>query len=327
MAVLVTGGAGYIGSHVVARLLARGEQVTVLDNLSTGNRAAVPAGATFVEGAVQDTALLARLFSETKYDCVLHFAAALIVPESVSNPLKYYANNVGGMLSLLQAATAAAVPHIIFSSTAATYGMPAVSRPIRETDEQKPINPYGSSKLAAEFMLQETALAHGLTYVILRYFNVAGAALDGNNGQRSKNATHLIKVAAEAALGKRPGMGIFGTDYETPDGTCIRDYIHVEDLAAAHLAALDYLRAGKPSTIANCGYSKGYSVREVIDMVKQVSGADFKVDEVPRRAGDPALLVADCSRAREVLGWQPQHDDLREIVASALAWERKLEAA
>ncbi|HEY0232951.1 MAG TPA: UDP-glucose 4-epimerase GalE [Dokdonella sp.] len=322
--ILVTGGAGYIGSHVVRQLAERGEQVIVLDNLSSGSREAVLAG-TFIQGNVGDRALTERILTEHRVGAVLHFAAHTVVPESVRDPLKYYGNNTCATRNLLESCAAAGVAHFVFSSTAAVYGMPA-SGVADEQTELRPINPYGSSKLMSEMMLRDLSAATALRHVILRYFNVAGCDPQGRIGQSTPNATLLIKVACEHAVGKRAELGIFGTDYPTPDGTGIRDYIHVEDLAAAHLRALDYLRDGGASETLNCGYGRGYSVREVIDTVARISGAALRVVEHPRRAGDPPMLIARADRLKAVLGWQPRYDDLDFIVRTALAWERHLQA-
>jgi UDP-glucose 4-epimerase len=323
MSVLVTGGAGYIGSHMVWELLDRGEEVVVLDRLSTGFDWAVPAEAKLVVGDVGDPQLVGSLIAEHGVKAIIHFAGSIIVPESVADPLGYYENNTVKSRALIEAAVRGGVPHFIFSSTAAVYGSPS-SMPVAEDAPTLPESPYGSSKLMTEIMLRDASAAHGLKHVILRYFNVAGADPQLRTGQSTKGATHLIKVAVETALGRRPKMDVFGTDYSTDDGTCIRDYIHVNDLAQAHLDALRYLRSGGASVTANCGYGRGYSVREVIDTVKQVSGVDFRVDLAPRRAGDPPQIVASSDRARAVLGWKPRLDDLPTIVGHALGWERKL---
>ena len=319
---LVTGGAGYIGSHVVRQLGAAGEDVVVLDNLSTGFRSAVTDG-TLVVGETGDRDLVRRLLAEQQISTILHFAAHTIVPESVSNPLKYYANNTCATRNLLECAIEAGVAHCIFSSTAAVYGMPPGGIASEDTPTV-PINPYGTSKLMSEWMLRDASMAHGLGYVALRYFNVAGADPGGRLGQSTRQATLLTKVACEAAVGKRPHVSIFGTDYLTPDGTGIRDYIHVEDLASAHLAALRYLREGGKSTVLNCGYGHGYSVREVIAAVERANGKPLVQVEESRRAGDPPSLIAAADRIRTVLGWKPQHDDLDVIVQTALRWERRL---
>lgn len=323
MAVLVTGGAGYIGSHMVLALRDRGEEVVVLDNLSTGFRQAVAPGARLIEGDVGDEALVLSLIRQHGIDAIIHFAAKIVVPESVADPLGYYFNNTAKSRALLAAAVAGGVGQFIFSSTAAVYGNPATT-PVAEDATLQPMSPYGTSKLMTERMLRDTAVAHPLRYVALRYFNVAGADPQGRSGQSTPNATHLIKVAVQAALGLRSGMQIFGTDYPTPDGTCIRDYIHVSDLILAHVAALDHLRGGGTSSVFNCGYGHGYSVIEVVEAVKRLSGVDFKVDLAPRRAGDPASIVADAAKIRATLGWRPAYDDLDVIVRSALAWERHL---
>lgn len=323
MAILVSGGAGYIGSHMVLALLDAGEEVVVLDDLSTGFWWAVPKEATFVQGDMGDQALVERVIAEHGITAIAHFAARIVVPDSVADPLGYYLNNTVKTRALLESAVRGGVKQIIFSSTAAVYGEPAIS-PVPEDIALNPINPYGRSKLMSEWMLADTARAHGLAYVALRYFNVAGADPRGRSGQSSPNATHLIKVASQAALGQRAGLEIFGTDYPTPDGTCVRDYIHVTDLARAHLAALDHLRNGGGSLTLNCGYGRGYSVNQVADVVKQVSGVDFPVKLSPRRAGDPASLIAKADRIRSELGWKPEHDDLEEIVRQALAWEESL---
>jgi UDP-glucose 4-epimerase len=323
MTVLVTGGAGYIGSHMVHALLDAGERVVVLDDLSTGFDWAVAQGAQFVIGDAGDQALVAHLMAEHRIEAIVHFAASIVVPDSVRNPLGYYHNNTVNSRALIEAAVKGGVRHFIFSSTAAVYGNPE-RVPICEGDATVSTSPYGSSKLMTEIMLRDATLAHGLRHVILRYFNVAGADPLGRAGQSTKGATHLIKVAVEAALGLRPKVEVFGTDYPTPDGTCIRDYIHVCDLVRAHSDALAYLRAGGDPVTLNCGYGRGFSVLAVIDAVKRMSGADFKVELAGRRLGDPAWVVAASDRARAVLKWQPHFDDLESIVCHALAWERKL---
>jgi UDP-glucose 4-epimerase len=323
MTILVSGGAGYIGSHMVLELLDRGEKVVVLDNLSTGFWWAVPQEAVFVQGDIGDQPLLERLIAEHGITGIAHFAAKIVVPESVSDPLGYYYNNTVKTRALLESAVRGGVRHVIFSSTAAVYGEPPVS-PVPEEIALNPINPYGRSKLMSEWMLEDAARAHGFSYVALRYFNVAGADPKGRSGQSSPNATHLIKVAGQAALGQRAGLTVFGTDYATPDGTCVRDYIHVTDLARAHLVALDHLRSNGTSLTLNCGYGRGYSVREVVEVVKRVSGVDFPVTYAGRRAGDPASLIARADRITAELGWRPEHDNLEQIVSQALAWEDKL---
>ena len=323
MSVLVTGGAGYIGSHMVLELLGAGEDVVVLDNLSTGFRKVVPDAAHFVEGNVGDMALAGRLLREYRIDAILHFAGSIVVPDSITDPLGYYQNNTCNSRNLLASAVDAGVPHFIFSSTAAVYGEPETI-PISEDAELHPISPYGSSKRMTETMLADTARAHPLRYVALRYFNVAGADPSGRTGQSTPRATHLIKVASEAAVGLRAGLDVFGTDYGTPDGTCVRDYIHVTDLVRAHLDALRYLRSGGESTVLNCGYGEGFSVLEVVDAVKRVSGVDFPVRTVERRPGDPPALVAGAGRIRVRLGWKPRRNDLDTIVSHALSWEKHL---
>ena len=322
--VLVTGGAGYIGSHAVLALTDAGWPVVVLDDLSTGFRWAVPDGVPLVEGDVGDRATLDRLLADHDVGAAMHFAGSIIVPESVADPLKYYGNNTAASRTLIAALVAAGVRHLVFSSTAATYGTPARS-PVAEGDPTAPINPYGRSKLMTEWMLADTAAAHPFNHAALRYFNVAGADPAGRSGQSTAGATHLIKVAAEAALGRRAGLVVYGTDYPTPDGTGVRDYIHVSDLAAAHVLALDALLAAPgESHVLNCGYGHGASVLEVLDAVDRVAGVTLDRRFEPRRPGDPAELVADASAIRERFGWQPKHDDLDRIVAHALAWERSL---
>ena len=323
MSILVTGGAGYIGSHMVHVLVEEGESVVVLDNLSTGFRWALPHDVPLVIGETGDETLLPRLIREHEISAIIHFAASIVVPDSVADPLGYYRNNTANSRTLIEWAVRGSVKQFIFSSSAAVYGNPA-KVPVSEDDAVAPISPYGSSKLMTEIMLRDASIAHGLDYVILRYFNVAGADPSLRTGQSTKGATHLIKVAVETALGKRAKMDVFGTDYPTPDGSCIRDYIHVTDLVRAHADALAYLRRGGRSATLNCGYGHGFSVLEVIDTVKRVSGVDFRVDRVGRRPGDPASIVAQSDRARELLGWQPQFDDLATIVTHAFAWERKL---
>ncbi len=323
MTVLVTGGAGYIGSHTVLALSDRGEDVVVLDNLSTGFRSVIPEGVELVVGDIGDRALLDSVMDRYEVDAVIHFAGSIVVPDSVTDPLGYYLNNTVKTRELLAAAVAHAVPRFIFSSTAAVYGTPETV-PVTEDAVLAPISPYGSSKLMTEWMLRDTAAAHPLNYVALRYFNVAGADPQGRAGQSTARATHLIKVAVEAVTGARDHVSIFGTDYDTPDGTGVRDYIHVSDLAAAHLAALDHLRAGEPGGVFNCGYGHGASVRQVLDTVQRVSGQRIDVREEARRAGDPASLVSDPSLLRQTLDWTPQLDDLAVIVEHALRWEQRL---
>jgi len=321
--ILVTGGAGYIGSHTVLQLLARGERVVVLDDLSTGFRQAVP-DAPLVVGSVGDRALVDSVLAEHRIDTIIHFAAHTIVPESVSSPLKYYGNNTCSTRSLLDCASRAGVKNFVFSSTAAVYGMPA-SGLAAEDSATAPINPYGTSKLMSEWMLRDLCAVTPMRSVILRYFNVAGSDTAGRIGQSTRAATLLVKVACEVAVGKRPFLSVYGTDYPTPDGTGVRDYIHVEDLASAHVSALTYLRDGGKSLIANCGYGHGYSVREVIASVEKISGIKLDVREEPRRAGDPPALVAKADKVREVLGWTAKLDDIDTIVRTSLEWEKRLQ--
>ena len=324
MSVLVTGGAGYIGSHMVWELLDHGEQVVVLDRLSSGFDWAVPPEAPLYVWDVGVGELVARIIREHQVDAIIHFAGSLIVPESVSDPLLYYENNTCKTRSLVAAAVREKVPHFIFSSTAAVYGTAGVE-PVREDALAKPESPYGTSKLMTEWILRDTAAAHdGFDYTVLRYFNVAGADPNGRTGQSTPGATLLIKVAAETALGKRPFMQIYGDDYPTPDGTCIRDYIHVSDLVAAHRLALGRLRAGGGSLVANCGYGHGYSVLEVMESVKRVYGGEIDVRIAGRRPGDAVAVVANSDLARKEFGWAPQLDDLDRIVSDALSWERIL---
>jgi UDP-glucose 4-epimerase len=320
--ILVTGGAGYIGSHVVRQLGAAGEDVLTLDNLSTGFEAAVTAGELIV-GDTGDAALLEKIFTEHDIDTIMHFAAHTIVPESVADPLKYYGNNTASSRTLLEAAAKHGVMNIVFSSTAAVYGIPDGGKASEESATQ-PINPYGTSKLMTEWMLRDLAAAGGPGYVALRYFNVAGCEPTGTIGQSTPKATLLVKVACEAATGRRPEVIIFGTDYPTPDGTGLRDYIHVEDLATAHVDALQYLRQGGDSVVLNCGYGHGYSVREVLAAVEVANGEKLNIREEARRAGDPPELIAVAERVRDVLGWTPKFDDLDTIVRTSLEWERKI---
>jgi UDP-glucose 4-epimerase len=325
MTILVTGGAGYIGSHMVHALLDAGERVVVLDNLSTGFDWAIPPGVPAIVGDAGDARLVDALIAEHGISSIMHFAASVVVPESVADPLKYYRNNTCASRTLLEHSLRAGVAHVVFSSTAAVYGIPADGE-ASEDSPTVPINAYGTSKLMTEWMLRDVAAVNPLRYVALRYFNVAGSDPQGRIGQATPRATLLTKVACEVAVGRRPYLSIFGTDYPTPDGTGVRDYIHVEDLAAAHLKALEYLRGGGESTTLNCGYGRGYSVRELVTTVEKLAGHPIEKREAPRRPGDPPTLVARATRVRDVLGWTPQHDDLEKIVASSLAWERKLAA-
>jgi UDP-glucose 4-epimerase len=325
MAVLVTGGAGYIGSHTVHALVDAGERVVVLDNLSTGFATALPAPMLPIVGDAGDQTLVAELIQDHKVESIIHFAGSTIVPESMTNPLGYYGNNTANSRALIEAAVRGGVRHFIFSSTAAVYGNPA-RVPVAEDDPTVPLSPYGWSKLMTEVMLRDTSAAHGLAHVALRYFNVAGADPQLRTGLSTPGATHLIKVAVEAALGRRARIDVYGTDYPTPDGTCIRDFIHVSDLARAHLAALNYLRAGGASATLNCGYGRGYSIREVLDAVRSAVGHDFPVSFGERRPGDIVVSVAAANRIRELLDWTPELDDLDAIVGHALGWERRLMA-
>lgn len=324
MSVLVTGGAGYIGSHMVWELLDHGEETVVVDNLSTGFDWAVPERAKFVEGDAGDADLIGDLISDNRIDTIIHFAGSVVVPESVEKPLDYYRNNTANSQRLIETAVKCGIDKFIFSSTAAVYGAPLTDGPIREDAILNPMSPYGSSKLMTEIMLRDTALAHDMRYVMLRYFNVAGADPLKRTGQSTEGATHLIKVACEAATGRRNHMQVFGTDYDTPDGSCVRDFIHVSDLVNAHYAALNFLRQGGLKFTANCGYSKGYSVLEVIEAVKRVSGVDFPVVETKRRPGDIPGLVANAHRIMSRLDWQPKHNSLDVIVETALEWEKAL---
>lgn len=321
MKLLVTGGAGYIGSHVVKALGLQGHEITVLDNLSTGNKKAITFGE-LVEGDLADDKLVDQLFATKKFEAVLHFAGSIVVPDSVADPLGYYANNTINSHRLIRACVKYGCHQFIFSSTAAVYGMTGESAATENTPT-KPINPYGHSKLMTEQMLSDTAASSALRFVALRYFNVSGADPEGQIGQSFPGATHLIKVACETATGKRPSIKVFGTDYPTPDGTCIRDYIHVTDLADAHVKALDYLAKGGKSEILNCGYGHGFSVKQVLNKVREVTGVQIKVEESPRRAGDPASVLSKADKIRTVLGWKPKHDDLSFIIKTAYEWESK----
>jgi len=323
MTILVTGGAGYIGSHMVHDLAEAGESMVVLDNLSTGFRFLIPPSIPFVAGSTGDRALVSDVMAQHRVSAIIHFAASIVVPESVADPLSYYSNNTMNTCALLDVAIKSGIQHFIFSSTAAVYGN-ASKIPVREDAPTAPVSPYGNSKLMSEIMLHDVGKAHGLHFVVLRYFNVAGADPKLRTGQATPAATHLIKVACETAVGKRPKMDVFGTDYPTPDGTCIRDYIHVSDLTQAHSAALAYLRSGGASATFNCGYGRGASVLEVIDAVKRVSGRDFRVDVSGRRPGDAPALVANVDRINSTLPWRPRYQNLDTIVAHALAWEKQL---
>lgn len=319
--ILVTGGAGYIGSHTVKKLGEAGYEIVIYDNLSTGSAEAVLYGE-LIKGDLNDTEYLARVFAQYQFKAVLHFAASISVPESVENPLAYYYNNTCNVINLLRCCQKFDVNQFVFSSTAAVYGE-IKEYPVQETSPTLPINPYGQSKLMSEQIIRDYALASDLKYVILRYFNVAGADSSGRIGQMGKKAAHLIKIGCDAALGILPSACIFGTDYPTPDGTGIRDYIHVEDLATAHVDALAYLEKESSSQILNCGYGTGYSVKEVLAKIKKISGVDFPIIETFRRPGDPACVVASGDKIRQVLGWQPQYNSLDKIVSSALAWEEQ----
>ncbi|MFT4184791.1 MAG: UDP-glucose 4-epimerase GalE [Rhizobium sp.] len=324
MTVLVTGGAGYIGSHMVWRLLEAGEDVVVVDRLSTGFRWAVPPAARFYLGDVADTLLLQTIFAANDIDAIIHFAGSAVVPASIEDPLAYYENNTDNTRLLMSAAIRAGIRHFVFSSTAAVYGPQPDGKPVVEDAPLRPESPYGQSKLMAEIMLRDAAAAYDFRYAALRYFNVSGADPEGRTGQSTDGATHLIKVACEAALGRRRQVDIYGTDYPTHDGTGVRDYIHVSDLVEAHLAALRHLRGGGRPIVANCGYGAGYSVLDVLNMVMRVHGRAFRIHMAPRRPGDAASVVADATRARRELGWVPRHDCLETIVRSSLEWEIQL---
>lgn len=325
-ATLITGGAGYIGSHAVLAFRQAGRRVVVLDDLSTGSRSVVPADVPFVEGNAGDQALLRKLLSDFDVGSVIHFAGSILVERSVSEPLSYYQNNVVVSRNLLEACLEGGVEQFIFSSTAAVYGAAAAS-PIPETTETKPINPYGTSKLVTEWMLRDAAAASNLRFVALRYFNVAGADPQGRSGQLGPVATHLVKIASQVVAGSRKSIAIFGDDYETPDGTCVRDYIHVSDLAAAHLSALNYLDSGGGSLVLNCGYGHGYSVQEVLQAVERCAGRPLNPQRAPRRPGDPPSLVADTRALRDTLSWSPRFDNIDVIINTAIDWERSLETS
>lgn len=324
MAILVTGGAGYIGSHMVWCLLDAHEDVVVLDRLSTGFRWAVAPEAKFYEGDIGDSELLSKIFAGHDIEAIIHFAGSVVVPQSVADPLTYYENNTVKSRTLIEAAVRAEIKYFVFSSTAAVYGTPDGEGPVNEAAPLRPESPYGSSKLMTEIMLKDAGFAHDITYTVLRYFNVAGADVQGRTGQSTAGATHLIKVACEAALGKRHGIDVYGADYPTPDGTCIRDFIHVTDLASAHLKALERMRAGGSSIVANCGYGRGFSVLDVLHHVKQASGVDFPIRIVERRPGDAVSVVADPRTITRELDWEPRHDDLNFIVRTSLDWESRL---
>lgn len=326
MSILVTGGAGYIGSHMVHELLDRGEKVVIIDNLSTGFRWAAPTRAELIVGDFGDKNLVAGILAVNPIDSIIHFAAKTVVPESIENPLAFYLNNTAKARTLLECAVEAGVKNFVFSSTAAVYGDPK-ENPVSEDAKLEPVSPYGRSKLMVEWMLEDTAKAHDLRYVALRYFNVAGADPQGRAGQSTAKATHLIKVATQAAIGLRPGIDVYGVDYPTGDGSGLRDYIHVSDLARAHTAALEYLRVGGRSIVCNCGYQRGYSVLEVINAVKAVAGVDFSVRICSRRPGDPSAVIAANQRIRTVLGWIPKYDSLELIISHSLEWERRLQGA
>ncbi len=321
--ILVTGGAGYIGSHAVLALIEAGNRVVVVDDLSTGSRQAVPGGAPLIKGDIADSALIDSIIRDHDVGAVVHFAGSIVVPESVTDPLKYYRNNTAASRTLIEACINNGVGKFIFSSTAAVYGLPDLS-PVQEDAPTMPINPYGASKLMTEWMLRDTAAAHDFEYVALRYFNVAGADPTGRAGQSTPNATHLIKIASQVVVGLRDHIDIFGEDYATPDGTCVRDYIHVTDLAAAHVDALGHLADGGGSLVLNCGYGQGYSVRDVLNAVERVSGHRFDIRSAPRRAGDAETLVADARAITKCFGWRPRYDDLELIVRTAIDWEKRL---
>jgi len=322
MSVLITGGAGYIGSHMAHHLLGAGEDIVVLDNLSTGVERNLPRNIPFVRGDIADPALVSDLMRTHKVDSVIHFAGSVVVPESVEKPLDYYANNTSGARTLIETAIRQGVANFIFSSTAAVYGTPKVL-PVSEDSPTVPDSPYGKSKLMTEWMLQDAAAAHPLKFGILRYFNVAGADPQGRTGQSTPRATHLIKRACQVATGQVPHLTIFGTDYDTPDGTGVRDYIHVSDLVDIHHRVLDHLRTDGQSLLINCGYGRGFSVREVAATVQRIAGKTIAIEEAPRRPGDMASVIANTAKLSNILGWKPNHADLDTIVTTALNWERK----
>jgi len=325
MSVLITGGAGYIGSHMAHTLAGAGESIAIIDNLSTGVEKNMPPGVPFIKGDIADQALVARIIKEHRIDSVIHFAGSVVVPESVEKPLDYYANNTSGARSLIESCVRQGVPNFIFSSTAATYGTPKVL-PVSEDSPTVPDSPYGRSKLMTEWILQDTAAAHPIKFGILRYFNVAGADPKGRTGQSTPRATHLIKRACQAVTGQVPHLTIFGTDYDTPDGTGVRDYIHVSDLVDIHQCVLDYLRKGGDSLLINCGYGHGFSVREVAATVERVSGQKLKIELAPRRPGDMASVIANTAKLSRILNWKPRYADLETIVSTALAWERRIKS-
>lgn len=324
MSVLVTGGAGYIGSHMAWTLIENGDKVVVLDRLSTGNKSLIPPGVDFYCGDISNRELLLKIFEDHEVTTIIHFAGSVVVPESVSDPLGYYDNNTCRTRILIDAAVEAGIRYFVFSSTAAVYETPISSEPVAECSTLNPSSPYGMSKLMTERMLKDTSVAHNFSYTALRYFNVAGADIQGRSGQTMRGATHLIKVACETALGKRPSMKVFGTDYATPDGTCVRDFIHVNDLVDVHLKALQRMQRGGTSIVANCGYGQGYSVKQVIERLKEIAGSDFIVEYADRRPGDAVSIVADASLARAEFNWCPRYDDLSLILETALRWEAKL---
>lgn len=319
MSILVAGGAGYIGSHMVADLVEKGYDVVVADNLSTGHRAAINPQAKFYQGDIRDRAFLDKIFNAEKIEAVVHFAAFSLVAESMEKPLKYFDNNTGGMITLLEAMHDHNIKYIVFSSTAATYGIPK-HMPIKESDPQVPINPYGESKLAMEKIMKWCDKAYGIHFVALRYFNVAGAKPDGTIGEDHHPETHLVPIILQVAEGKRKELSIFGDDYNTPDGTNVRDYVHPMDLADAHILAIKYLQAGNPSNAFNLGSSTGFSNKQMLEAAREVTGKEIPAKMAPRRPGDPDALVAASDKAREVLGWKPQYDDVKKIIATAWKW-------